>query len=106
MRADSSKPTLYVIHVEHLKTRLRLRFRRRELSSLLRFERSRAARLDLAPTLGACASKSATSTLPRFAKDHSVFAGPASGPQDYLLPRDDAQCDDRVCQKPSFGSYT
>ena len=60
------------------------------------------AQLDLAPTLAAFASRSATSKLPRFGKDscpHARLVGDAQATEEQDA---DAACDEVVCQKPSW----
>src|SRR5438132_632595 len=68
----------------------------------LRFAQSRVAQLDLAPTLAMSASRSVTSTPPRFARDHSAHATLAVFVETHQLRTSDAERDQGVFRKPSL----
>ncbi len=64
------------------------------------------AQLDLAPTLAAFALRSAISTPPRFAINHSVRATLAVFAGTHRLRTSDGEHDEGVCRKPSLRCYT
>jgi hypothetical protein len=68
----------------------------------LRFAQSRAAQLDLAPTLAAFASRFVISTPPRFARDYSARATLAVFLGTHRLRISDAERDQGVSRKPSL----
>src|SRR2546421_2812730 len=70
----------------------------------LRFAQSRAAQLDLAPTLAVFAWRSVISTPPRFARDYSARATLAVFLGTHRLRISDAQRDQGLFQKPFWNA--
>ena len=68
----------------------------------LLFAQGRVAQLDLAPTPAAFASRSVTSTPPRFARDHSASARLVIFVETHRLRTSDAEHDHGVSRKPSL----
>src|SRR6059058_660120 len=70
----------------------------------LRFAQSRAAQLDLAPTLAVFAWRSVISTPPRFARDYSAHARLAVFLGTHRVRTSDAERDYGVSRKPSWNA--
>src|SRR3954470_4469908 len=77
---------------------------RREWLFRLRFAQSRAAQLDLAPTLAVFAWRSAISTPPRFARDYSARATLEVFLGTHRLRTSDVERDQGVSRKPSWNT--
>jgi hypothetical protein len=68
----------------------------------LRLAQGRVAQLDLAPTLAVFASRSVTSTPPRFVRDYSAHATLAVFVETHRLRTSDAERDQGVSRKPAL----
>ena len=97
---------LYVNHVYQFRQQTRLNNScgraSREWLCRWRFSQSRVAQPGLVPTLAAFVSRSAISTLPRFARDYSAPATLAVFVEALRLRTSDAEHDEGVSRKPSL----
>src|SRR5206468_4633733 len=101
---------LYVNHVYQFRQQTRLNNSCgraiREWLCRWRFSQSRVAQPGLVPTLAAFVSRSAISTLPRFARDYSAPATLAVFVEALRLRTSDAEREQEVSQKPFRRCYT